>query len=124
MNCLRCNTPNEPGATTCIKCGTDLSFLPVQTTPDKTVQYLLIIMGWEYFCWILWFVIAKLIIPRSEAANATQFYDIAGWGMDIVSIILLLIFANLAKNPMAKGFLFLFMAIRIGLFIFYRLANI
>ncbi len=132
MNCLRCNTPNEDGAKFCKNCGMDLTYNPSTTNSSaidrQNLIYLLIVMSWEYFTWLIWFAIQKVIVPRFYSTDgvtnwdeANKLYKTLGWTVDIISILVLLVFSIIIKNRTARIFLIIFTVLRIAMLIGYRL---
>ena len=129
MNCLRCNTQNEEGAKFCKSCGMDLSYVPAENTgkPNQSLTYLLIIMSWEYFTWLIWFLIQKVIVPKfyqtdgtTDWSKADKLYKVTGWTTDIISIFVLLVFSIIIKNKTGRIFLIIFTIIRICMLLGYR----
>jgi hypothetical protein len=129
MNCLRCNTSNEEGAKFCKNCGMDLTYLPATKDENtiKSITYILIVMSFEYFSWLIWFAIQKVIVPQfyqkdgsTDWDAANKLYKTIGWSVDILSILVLIIFTMLIKNKTARIFLIIFALVRIGLLLGYR----
>ena len=122
MNCPKCNALNEGDAKFCRNCGADLTAASGQGS-NKDLMYVLIFLSWEYFIYLLWFVLQKGIVPiltRRDNMGAISLYSIFGWIEDVISIILLIIFMVLVKNRTAKILFVIFLAIRIMLLIGYR----
>ena len=129
MNCLRCNTPNEEGAKFCKNCGMDMTYTPSKenANSNQTVNQLLLLMGIEYFIYLGWFILQKAIVPiffkKDDIVDwdkVSPIYKYFGWTTDILSVIVLLIFAIIVKNKNARIFLIIFLVLRIIFLIGYR----
>jgi hypothetical protein len=129
MNCLRCNTENEEGVKFCKNCGMDMTYTPLKenTNSNQTVNQLLLLMGIEYFIFSGWFILQKAIVPiffkKDDIVDwdkVSPIYKYFGWTTDILSVIVLLIFAIIIKNKNARIFLIIFLVLRIIFLIGYR----
>ncbi len=129
MNCLRCNTPNEEGAKFCKNCGMDMTYTPSNenTNSNQTINQLLLLMGIEYFISLCWFILQKAIVPiffkKDDIVDwdkVSPIYKYFGWTTDILSVIVLLIFAIIIKNKNARIFLIIFLVLRVIFLIGYR----
>lgn len=127
MFCQNCNTHNESRSTFCINCGVVLNKAPLKQ--DQSLNFLLIILSWEYFTWIFWFFIQNIYVPKYFNSDSeltmtlADFYILLNWTSDIISLILLIVFFILSKVSSVKAFLFVFLLIKIALLIGYRMLN-
>ena len=129
MNCLRCNTQNEEGAKFCKSCGMDLNYVPSinNENSNKTVNQLLLLMGLEYFIYLGWFILQKGIVPLFfkkdgivDWDKVSPIYKYFGWTTDILSVLILLIFAIIIRNKNARIFLIIFLILRVVFLVGYR----
>ncbi|MGZ4000085.1 MAG: zinc-ribbon domain-containing protein [Mucilaginibacter sp.] len=123
MNCPKCDALNEGDAKFCRNCGADLTAASGQGS-SKDLMYVLIFLSWEYFIYLVWFVLQKGIVPiltRRDNMGAFSLYRIFGWAEDIVSIVLLIVFMALVKNRTAKILFVVFLVVRIIMLIGYRI---
>jgi hypothetical protein len=126
MNCPNCNALNESNAKFCRNCGADLASMPAAAaeSSNKDLMYVLIFLGWEYFIYLVWFVLQKLVVPimfRSSGVGSYDFYKVFGWIEDLLSITLLIVFMTMVKNKTAKIAFIVFLIIRIIMLIGYRM---
>ena len=94
---------------------------------NQTVNQLLLLMGIEYFIYLGWFILQKAIVPiffkKDDIVDwdkVSPIYKYFGWTTDILSVIVLLIFAIIVKNKNARIFLIIFLVLRIVFLIGYR----
>ncbi len=122
MNCLRCNTANDDAARFCKNCGADLAYAPATANEatNNSIVYLLVLMGWEYFTYLVWFIINKAVIPLGHVSRITQVYKFTGLMLDSISLLLVVLFAVLVRNQTVRICLIVFGVIRLGILLVYR----
>ncbi|CAN5323388.1 hypothetical protein BH11BAC7_BH11BAC7_12200 [soil metagenome] len=143
MNCQQCNCPNEPDARFCKNCGTILNYnlqpsnpylhtnypgltpdAPVQNEP--TLKYFYILLSFDVFRTFLWLIINVVFIrvwQKSSSDNFSWIYEVYSWGMNIILVILIILFAVLIKNKSAKIFIILYGVISLLLVLGFRFWN-
>ena len=124
MNCYRCNTENETGAHFCRQCGADLWHVPAEKDDGsrKSLRYVLILMCWEYFTYLVWLAVPRLItnqVFRSGYRGVSMLYAAMRWSMGGISLLLLVIFAILSTNTTARILLIVFAVLRLGILLAY-----
>ena len=124
MNCYRCNAENETSAHFCRQCGADLWAVPVAKDDGsrKSLRYVLILMCWEYFTYLVWLAVPRLINPlgfNNGYRGLSMLYTTLRWSMGGISLILLVVFAILSTNTMARILLIVFAVLRLGLLLAY-----
>ena len=130
MNCYRCQTENEPGAHYCRQCGADLWVSPEQKDDGsrKGLMYVLIVMGWDYFTYLIWLVIPKLVTMTASrnlsgftnGTRITSIFSVIRWSTGTISLLLMIVFAILCTNIRARVCLIVFAAIRLFLLLYYQ----
>lgn len=143
MNCQQCNCPNQPDARFCKNCGTILNYnlqpsnpylhtnylgltpdAPVQNEP--TLKYFYILLSFDIFRSFLWLIINVVFIrvwQKSSSDNFSWIYEVYSWGMNIILVILIILFAVLIKNKSAKIFIILYGVISLLLVLGFRFWN-
>lgn len=126
INCLRCNTQNDFGAKFCKNCGIDLKYVPSSENgnSNQTVNQLLLLMGIEYLIYLGWFILQIVIIPiffEDENWDQAAIYTSYRWTTEIISILILLMFAIIVKNKNARLFLIIFLTMKIIFFVGLRI---
>ena len=135
MICYRCGTENPsilqqaqagPGSVEvhyCKQCGADLWNGPAGSDDGarKSLIHVLILVGWEYFTHVAWLVLPRMVqrVARSGFVSMSSFYKVVSWGFGGVELVLLVLFAALARNMTARICLIVFMAVRLLLLIAY-----
>jgi len=125
MICYRCQTENETGAHFCKLCGADLWAAPVKRDDGArdTVMYLLILTGWEYFTYLVWMVASKLMSMDGFGRGIrrlSSIFSVIRWTTGGISLLLLILFAILTKNNIARICMIIFAVIRVLLMVVYR----
>ncbi|HSC37787.1 MAG TPA: hypothetical protein VLD19_07950, partial [Chitinophagaceae bacterium] len=124
MNCYRCNTENETGdpstgsgrAHFCRQCGADLWTVPAAKDDGsrKTLHYVLILLGWEYFSNIVWTIVPILYTGFGlDYRRIRTVFSIVRWSVDGISLLLLVLFAVLSTNKIARILLIVFAVLRL-----------
>ena len=84
---------------------------------------MLILLGWEYFTYLFWFVLQKVItrwsLYRSDYKRISILYKGVSWVFGGIELVLLITFMALAKNMTARICLLVFMILRVLLLILY-----
>lgn len=132
MNCPNCNTPNDAGARFCKNCGGGLAYKPVATPAGlgNDITYLLVLLGWELFSYLTWFVVGRIIVPhalRNDNLSNNAVADLyrgTGWTLDIISLLMLIVFSVLVKSNTARIFLVVFAVLRLGMMLATRVFNV
>jgi predicted nucleic acid-binding Zn ribbon protein len=130
MNCPKCNTPNPENAQFCSNCGSIMNTRPVQqqtspgTSDEQTIKALLIVMGIDYLCSIIMFIVQKIYISSMYASGSSEYvgtiYQYLGWSIDIISIGAMVFFLSIIKNSRVQMAFGIFLVIKIILLIGYR----
>lgn len=130
MNCPKCNTLNPENAQFCSNCGSILNTRPVQqntqptTSDEQTIKALLIVMGIDYLCSIIMFIIQKVFISRMYESGSSDYvgtiYQYLGWSIDIITIAAMVFFLAIIKNSRVQMAFGIFLVIKIILLIGYR----
>lgn len=131
MVCNNCKVLNEDNTTVCKSCGGVLSIKNISSNAEvaQSLNYLLILISWDYFIGIAWYYIQKVYIPQiyyngsQSSFSEYDLYKVIGWSMDLISILLLFIFFLLSKVKTVRAFLIVFLIIKVALIIGYRLIN-
>ena len=125
MICYKCQVENEPGAHYCKQCGTDLWVAQVQKDDGarRSLIHVLILLGWEYFTYLFWFVLQQAISRWSlfsrDYKRISVLYKGVSWTFGGIELVLLITFMALAKNMTARICLLVFMVLRVLLLILY-----
>lgn len=119
MDCLKCNTVNSDEAKFCKNCGTDLYYAtPVINNGnlEQSLKYVLIVFGWHYVGFVIWTFINAVVAKYYRENNATgigDLYKYTEWFISGTTILLLLVFALIVKNKLARVCFSIFLFIRI-----------
>ena len=122
MNCPYCNTPSDPSNPFCRNCGQPLvqqqhyayppqGFAAVPAEKDKSINYLMILLGWGLFSGILWTFIGRFMSSylRDHAVeDYSKFYQLISLGFFVVTLGLLITFMILSKNKNVRTFLIVY----------------
>lgn len=135
--CLNCNTYNNEGEIVCVKCGGHLNGeqineIETQNSVEnenskQTIFYLSLIIITHYFIEFSWFVLEKFIVPiwfksydGTLNYEAYELYEKFWWTANIFILSLLMIFAFLLKNNLARIVLFILFSLKLLMIIGYR----
>ncbi|MEO5642054.1 MAG: hypothetical protein ABIQ40_10170 [Bacteroidia bacterium] len=97
---------------------------PVQNEP--TLKYFYILLSFDIFRSFLWLIINVVFIrvwQKSSSDNFSWIYEVYSWGMNIILVILIILFAVLIKNKSAKIFIILYGVISLLLVLGFRFWN-
>lgn len=140
MICYRCQTENEAGDPStgsgrphyCKQCGADLWVSPEQKDDGSrnSLMYVLILMAWEYFTYIVWMIVPKLISVTSYRSGLSGFgsgvrrmtsiFSVIRWTTGGLTLLLTILFAILSTNTRARVCLIVFAVIRLIMLLVYR----
>jgi len=130
MICYRCQTENEPGSHYCRHCGADLWVTPEKKDDDsrRGLMYVLIVMSWDYFTYLIWLVIPKLVTMTastgiggfSDGRRIARIFSAIRWATGTISLLLMIVFAILCTNTRARVCLIVFAAIRLFILLYYQ----
>lgn len=123
MNCPYCNTPADPANPFCRNCGQPLAqqqqyvyppqgFVAAPAEKDKSITYLMILLGWGLFSGILWTFIGSFMSSylRDHAVeDYSKLYQLISLGFFVITLGLLITFLILTKNKAVRTFLIIYM---------------
>jgi len=88
-------------------------------------MHVLIILGWEYFVYLVWAIVQRLFVMsrsyRSGVISTTTLFTAMRWVFGGIEIVLLMVFATLARNNTARICLIVFAVLRLLLLISYQI---
>lgn len=132
MNCPYCNTPSDPSNPFCRNCGQVIH--PQQPNPypayampaaekDKSLLYLMIIIGWGLLSSILWIFVSKYLSSHYLNGNGAEDYllmhRIANSVFAIIGIGMNITFTILTKNNSVRVFLIIYTITNLLVHLFY-----
>lgn len=138
MICYQCKTDNTPSDAAqpqpryCKQCGTDLWQAPAvkaQTAGlSNDLLYVLIVLGWDYFTYLVWIVVPKLITRSFTGTSSygqglrsiSGIFSAMRWGLGSISVLLMILFAVLCKNNTVRVCLIIFAMVRLLALVVYQ----